>query len=314
MAGARAHVVCLTDAAVVSVDVEAWQPRHSQALESRPGALAVSAGACVVAAARDASVVGFAPGRPVALRTRVPEALAAAAVSTDGAWLAAGGRGGRLYVWELWSGRLARAWDAHFRSATALAWDERDDVLVSGGDDAIAHCWDATALVAGGGAAPAPRHTWAEHAMPVRAALARGGRAWTVAADRTACARDVASGASLVRVALAANPTCVCLDACDAWLVAGCEDGTLRRVDLDAAAIAETARGAFVAGDGGGGGGGGGGAYERHDARVTGVAQPPGFGAAALVSAAEDGAPAPARARAEVRGAREARQRREGSA
>jgi WD40 repeat protein len=48
-------------------------------------------------------------------RSFAQERLTAVAASGDGAYLAAGGASGVLYIWELGSGRLLRTWPAHYK-------------------------------------------------------------------------------------------------------------------------------------------------------------------------------------------------------
>lgn len=48
-------------------------------------------------------------------RSFAAEALTCLACSPDGAYLAAGGASGTLYLWEVGSGRLLRAWAAHYK-------------------------------------------------------------------------------------------------------------------------------------------------------------------------------------------------------
>lgn len=50
-------------------------------------------------------------------RSFTQERLTAVAASRDGAYLAGGGASGSLYLWELGSGRLLRAWPAHYKAS-----------------------------------------------------------------------------------------------------------------------------------------------------------------------------------------------------
>lgn len=49
------------------------------------------------------------------LKCHSPEKLGPLAVSCDGSLCAGGGISGRVYVWEVSSGTLLRAWDAHYK-------------------------------------------------------------------------------------------------------------------------------------------------------------------------------------------------------
>ncbi len=48
-------------------------------------------------------------------RSFAQERLTALAASGDGAYLAAGGASGALYVWEAATGQLLRTWAAHYK-------------------------------------------------------------------------------------------------------------------------------------------------------------------------------------------------------
>lgn len=48
-------------------------------------------------------------------RSFTQERLTALAASRDGRYLAGGGGGGSLYVWDTASGQLLRTWPAHYK-------------------------------------------------------------------------------------------------------------------------------------------------------------------------------------------------------
>ncbi|PIA15857.1 WD40 repeat-like protein [Coemansia reversa NRRL 1564] len=122
-----------------------------------------------------------------------PEEISCVQVFDGGNYFAAGSRSGRVLVWEIASGRMVGAWDAHYGAVTALASDE--GVLVSGGEDAVVHVWllsqalDQQAL---GSAGVAPIATMGEHTMPISAIsipqtglLAGRARIYTASGDQT---------------------------------------------------------------------------------------------------------------------------------
>ncbi len=55
------------------------------------------------------------PQDAVLQRSFAVEPLAAVAASADGAYVAAGGASGSLYLWEAGSGRLVAQWPAHYK-------------------------------------------------------------------------------------------------------------------------------------------------------------------------------------------------------
>lgn len=48
-------------------------------------------------------------------RSFTQESLTAVAASPNGAYLAAGGNSGTIYVWDTTSGALLRSWPAHYK-------------------------------------------------------------------------------------------------------------------------------------------------------------------------------------------------------
>lgn len=59
----------------------------------------------------------------------------------DGAYLAAGGASGTIYVWELGSGRLLRTWPAHYKAVSVLCFTEGGGLLLSGSEDTLVAAW-----------------------------------------------------------------------------------------------------------------------------------------------------------------------------
>jgi WD40 repeat protein len=108
------------------------------------------------------------------------EPLTALAASASGAYLAAGGASGTLYIWCTASGALLRAWHAHYKAVSCLAFSDGGGVLLSGGEDTLVHSWllaelldarrdsggsgaagaAAAAAAVAGGARAEPLHTW----------------------------------------------------------------------------------------------------------------------------------------------------------
>ena len=222
--------------------------RELAAPPARGVAGACCAGSPVVVAARgrpQASVASWGL-EAAALRCGLAEPLTALAASPDGALLAGGGASGRLSGWEAASGELLRAWPAHYRPVTALAFSPCGGALASGGGDGVVHVWDTAALAdvaAGGGAPPAAAQSWPEHALPVSCLRWGAGAGlaavlYSASADRTVRAVDVAARRTLLCLAFPAPVACLGLDALDAALYAGCEDGSVHAVPLLPAAAA----------------------------------------------------------------------------
>lgn len=197
----------------------------------------------------------FSWGRDTPLfRCAVAEPLTSVAASRDGSLLAGGGGSGRAYVWDTATGELLRAWQAHYKAATALAFSPCGALLVSGGADGVVHCWDVAELCdesggeggeggggEGGSGSVAPHATWALHSQAVTAVAFSPGsgsiggpgasRVVSCSLDRTVRWWDVASRTCLLCVTVPAGATAVCPDATGrSWLV-GATDGVVYVLD-----------------------------------------------------------------------------------
>ena len=88
--------------------------------------------------------------------------------TADGAHCVGGGLSGKLYLWQVASGRLLLAWDAHFKPPTALACSLCDGYLLSAGEDAIVLAWSFAELLDAAHAhhvSPRPFRTWTDHTL-----------------------------------------------------------------------------------------------------------------------------------------------------
>lgn len=100
-----------------------------------------------------------------------PEPTPCIAVSPTGAYLAAGSTSGKLYLWELASGSLVCALDAHFRQVTCLSFTPDGLGLVSASADARLLVYSLAALVssASSEAGKAPYAVFADHTQSITA-------------------------------------------------------------------------------------------------------------------------------------------------
>ena len=281
----RQHVVCATDEALISVDLDGYQPRASLTIPAQPASITANGGLVIASMAKDASIAGGPLGKNAPqLNSRVPEKLSSIAVTPDGLWLCGGGAtSGRLYLWELWSGRLARRWEGHFRGVTALGVDERGEHVVSGGGDGLVRPW-CLSIACDSERCRGPRDAfaplyddWSDHTLPVVGIVVQGGRCWSVSSDRTLCGRELYGGRKVFQASLSGAPSCLALDALDSFVLIGTDAGPILRVDLDAWAHALTKReepAISVA------------TYDGHSQRVVGVVA---SNETQFVSASQDG-------------------------
>ncbi|KAJ2016953.1 Pre-rRNA-processing protein ipi3 [Coemansia sp. S610] len=122
-----------------------------------------------------------------------PEEISCLHAIDNGKYLAAGAKSGRVLIWATASGRLLRAWDAHYGAVISLASSE--GVLLSGGDDAAVHVWALSQVLdqaALGDSAVTPIVSLTEHTMAITALqvapfglLSGRGRIYTASRDHT---------------------------------------------------------------------------------------------------------------------------------
>ncbi|KOO53764.1 wd40 repeat-containing protein [Chrysochromulina tobinii] len=105
-------------------------------------------------------------------RCQAPEKLTCVTCTSDGAHAVAGGMSGKLYLWQVASGRLLLAWDAHFKPVTVLDFALADGFLLSAGEDAILLAWNMANLLNAARTRQdglTPFRTWSEHMLPIGA-------------------------------------------------------------------------------------------------------------------------------------------------
>lgn len=69
----------------------------------------------------------------------------------DGLYVLAGGRSGRVYMWEAASGSLLRTWDAHFKAVTCMAVSSDGGLLFTGSEDTLVKAWALGEVLSGAG-------------------------------------------------------------------------------------------------------------------------------------------------------------------
>lgn len=69
------------------------------------------------------------------------EPIGPVACTSDGSYLVGGGVSGRIYLWEVSSGRLLRVWAAHYKAVSCLVFSDDESLLISGADDGYVNVW-----------------------------------------------------------------------------------------------------------------------------------------------------------------------------
>lgn len=174
-------------------------------------------------------------------RCQMPERLLSLVCTIDGAHCVGGSASGKLYLWEVPTGRLLCTWDGHFKAVTACATALMDGFLLSAGEDAILHAWNLVEVLHAADAresAPRPYRTWTDHVLPITTVVSapcgqhdlivsasedRTVRLWRLSADVRRCVHTVE---------LPAAVTALAVHACHSWVYAGAADGLLYAIPL----------------------------------------------------------------------------------
>lgn len=223
----------MTTAVVVSDDVglivlETGKLKASSAMTAT--CATVVAGHVVVAS--ELTMESWHPVQGTRQSWRAPEKIGA--LCSLGEWCCAGGVSGALYLWEAWSGRLARRLDAHYKSLIAMSCTSTK--LATGGDDALIRLWSVASLVDIEGRPSSA--TLDAHALPVTGLSFSDARLVSCSLD--ASVRIWENSDCIFSVACAEALCCVTFDAAESAVFAGGESGRVFSFDLDVAAKKHT--------------------------------------------------------------------------
>ena len=171
---------------------------------------------------------------------RVPERLRCVCGQVEN-YLFGGGASGVLYCWELWSGRMVRKWDAHYKGVNAIC--ATDDLLITAADDALIRIWHLVKIFdESDDRTFTSSRTLDAHTLPATAlALFSGvnndlssssfGRIASVSLDRTLKIWDT-SGTVLTSKTFAEPLTSVAVDTRETTIIVGSSRGHLFCVDV----------------------------------------------------------------------------------
>lgn len=216
--------------------------RHSQALTIDPTSTTIIA-SCENASASSTALTAFATTRTAGgptTRTTTPEPyVSSLTLSTDGAWLVAGGESGRCYIWAASTGDLFSKFDAHFQRVTCMAFTDDDELLITAGADATVNAYSVAELVdvsRDDRDPPRPKQTFLGHTLPITAlSVGFGGssaRLLTASADRTARIWHLASATCIATILLPCAATDAVMNIDESTVYIGVQDGRIFVADV----------------------------------------------------------------------------------
>ena len=169
-----------------------------------------------------------------------PEPFTVLSASRCDSFVAAGTAGGRVYVWELASGRFVATPPTHLQRITALAWGHAGHLVV-GSEDTNVSVWSVPALLdTRGGARMAERvldrHIHAVTGVAVGEASSGGSSELLVTAgrDRTVVTWELHTGQHLRTFIVGGVPLCLALDPAERAVYVGLEEGGIQCVEFHA--------------------------------------------------------------------------------
>lgn len=172
------------------------------------------------------------------------EPMHAIAATADGAFVAAGGASGTVYLWATSSGQLLRSWPAHYKAITCLVFSQHSGgLLLSGGQDTVVSTWVLTDVLdaslsqqAMQQQPPAPLYAWSEHTLPVTSIHVGAGQANALAVtcslDRSCKIWSLAQGVLLRSLTFPSAIHSIRTDPGDHALYAGSGDGRIFETSL----------------------------------------------------------------------------------
>jgi len=174
----------------------------------------------------------------VAFKSYPVEPIAPLACTSDGAYLSGGGASGRIYFWEVASGRLLRVWPAHYKAVSCLVFSEDDSLLISGADDGLVNVWPLLRVLdmgegggGGGEGQVGSMYGWSDHTLPVTGLLAGSGGPSAVviscSLDHTCKIWSLALGTLLRSIVFPTALNAVALDPGEYALYVGGADGRI---------------------------------------------------------------------------------------
>ncbi|TPX68869.1 hypothetical protein SpCBS45565_g02821 [Spizellomyces sp. 'palustris'] len=168
----------------------------------------------------------------------LPEKLCSMEVSHSGEYCVGGGYSGRVYVWQLNSGRLIRMFDAHYKAVRVVRFSSDDVAFITGGEDAVANVWLLSRVLdPNSESVSSPHRSLSGHALPISdivfgVGLFANSRLFTTSIDRTCKIWEAASGELLATIVFPKAISSLVVDVTETRLYAGATEGTIYQTNL----------------------------------------------------------------------------------
>ncbi|KAF2091159.1 WD40 repeat-like protein [Saccharata proteae CBS 121410] len=167
-----------------------------------------------------------------------PEKITSLALALDDTVLVLGTEGGRICLWEIYTGRSITGPQSHLQPVTALSVDRRSHYLLSGSADSNIHVWTISSLLSFTAPTnPSPLHTLSNHRGAITAlAVGHSSTAANIlisaSKDDTVIVWDYHTSMLLATYLLGDTPLALDLDPADRGFYATYGDGSVQYVDF----------------------------------------------------------------------------------
>ncbi|KAG8974954.1 Pre-rRNA-processing protein ipi3 [Tulasnella sp. 425] len=173
------------------------------------------------------------------LKIVLPEKLTCITTDTEGRYCAGGTANGKIYLWEVASGILFNAFDAHYRKITVLRFTLDGAALVSGSEDSRVTVWTLSSLLDNDlqHEIPTPYCTLADHTLPISDIKCGFGpfpacRVLTSSLDNSCKLWEISSTTLLATFIFPQPITILAFDLAERAFFAASQDGSIHQVNL----------------------------------------------------------------------------------
>ncbi|KZT10047.1 WD40 repeat-like protein [Laetiporus sulphureus 93-53] len=175
----------------------------------------------------------------LALKIVLPEKLSAIAMDPGGKYCAGGTSHGRIFLWEIASGIMFNAWDAHYRRVSVLRFTHDGAALLSGSEDSGVTVWVMSRLLDDDlqNEPPTSYCLLSDHTLPVTDIICGIGRFPTcrvlsASTDHSVKLWDLSSKSLLSTFYFPEPITCLAWDATERLFFAASANGSIHQVNL----------------------------------------------------------------------------------